>query len=367
VGEHILLGGDNMDLALAYGLQAQLEQEGHELDHWQFLSLVHNARLAKEKLLNDDSLAEFPLAIPSRGSSLFAKTIATTLQREQAVHQILDGYFPLTGAADLPERRKSVGLQEYGLDYATDPALSKHLARFLTRGLENVRSDEKLSALVGRHADVSGASLLKPTAVLFNGGVFQSELLRRRVLDLLRSWTDADHPIKELQSAGFDIAVSRGAAYYGASQLSGKGIKIRAGTSRSYYLGLESNMPAVPGFKPPVKGICIVPQGVEEGTELALDANEFGLVTGEPVEFRFFSSEVRAGDRVGTIVNQAEKSLDELAKLTITLPPAEGATQQVVPVTLNPVVTEVGTLELWMRHTQSMQQWKLEFNLRARE
>jgi hypothetical protein len=366
VGEHILLGGDNMDLALAYALQNQLEEDGHEIDQWQFLSLVHNARIAKERLLSDPDLAEFPIAVPSRGSSLFAQTVSTTLKRELAVAMILDGYFPLTGVTDLPERRKSVGLQEYGLDYATEPALSKHLARFLQRALENVRSDEKLSALI-RTADLNSASILKPTAVLFNGGVFQSEMLRRRVFAVLESWVGSDHAIKELESAGLDIAVSRGAAYYGAVQLSGKGIKIRAGTSRSYYLGIESPMPAVPGFKPPVKGICIVPQGVEEGTELTLEGKEFGLVTGEPADFRFFSSEVRAGDRVGSIIANAEKSLDELSSLSISLPPIDGATQQVVPVTLSPIVTEVGTLELWLKHTQSEQKWKLEFNLRARD
>ncbi|MGH8586000.1 MAG: Hsp70 family protein, partial [Gammaproteobacteria bacterium] len=150
-------------------------------------------------------------------------------------------------------------------------------------------------------------------------------------------------------------------------QQSGRGIKIRAGTSRSYYLGIESPMPAVPGITPPVKAVCIVPQGTEEGTALELPGREFGLVTGEPVEFRFFSSEVRAGDRVGTLVADAPGALDETAGLAITLPPIAGQPGQVLPVTLKPLVTEVGTLELWMSHTQSNEQWKLEFNLRAKD
>jgi hypothetical protein len=366
VGEHILLGGDNMDLALAYALQGKLEQEGHELDQWQFLALVHAARSAKEKLLSDASLAEVPIAVPSRGASLFAKTIATTLSREEAVALLLEGYFPMTAVTDLPAPRKSVGLQEYGLDYATEPALSKHLARFLTRSLQNVQSDEQLAALIGERVR-SGATILEPTAVLFNGGVFEADLFRRRVFDLLASWLGGEARLQELGSAGLDVAVSRGAAYYGAVQASGRGIKIRAGTSRSYYLGLESPAPAVPGYVPPVKGICIVPQGTEEGTELELPGREFGLVTGEAVEFRFFASEIRAGDRVGDTVANAVKSLDELAHLTITLPPVEGEAGQVVPVTLHPVVTEVGTLELWMQHTKSDRRWKLEFNLRPRD
>jgi hypothetical protein len=365
VGEHILLGGDNMDLALAYALQGRLEEEGHEIDPWQFLALVHAARIAKEKLLSDESLAEAPIAVPSRGSSLFAKTLATRLTRDDVSAILLEGYFPLTSANDLPAPRKSVGLQEYGLDYATEPALSRHLARFLKRSLDNVRSDEALRQSIGHGADLDGATLLRPTAILFNGGVFEAPAFRRRVLDLLASWLGA--PLKELDSAGLDIAVSRGAAYYGAVQASGKGIKIRAGTSRSYYLGLESPMPAVPGFVPPVKGICIVPQGTEEGTELELPGREFGLVTGEAVDFRFFASEIRAGDRVGDTVPNAAKALDELASLTLTLPPVEGEAGPVVPVSLHPQVTEVGTLELWMQHTKSDKRWKLEFNLRARD
>jgi hypothetical protein len=365
VGEHILLGGDNMDLALAYLLKGKIEADGHELDAWQFLALVHATRVAKEKLLSDGAVAEVPIAVPSRGSSLFAKTLATQLLREEVASILVDGYFPLTTVDDLPVQRKSVGLQEYGLDYATEPAVSRHLARFLRRALENVRSDAGLAALLGASVDLERSAILRPTAVLFNGGVFEAEPFRRRIVELLTSWLGADVPPKELKSAGLDIAVSRGASYYGAVRASGKGIKIQAGTSRSYYLGLESPMPAVPGYVPPVKAICIVPQGTTEGTDLDLPGKEFGLVTGEAVDFRFFGSEIRAGDRIGTVVPNAAKSLDELSGLTLTLPPLEGAAGQVVPVTLHPRVTEVGTLELWMQHAQSDRRWKLEFNLRA--
>ncbi|MBL8485007.1 MAG: Hsp70 family protein [Rhodocyclaceae bacterium] len=367
VGEHILLGGDNMDLALAYLLKGKIEDAGAELDDWQFLGLVQGARAAKEKLLADQSLAELTIAVASRGAKLFAKTLTTTLTREDVTQILVEGYFPLTTPDQLPAARKSVGLQEYGLAYATEAAISKHLARFLRRALENVRSDPALAATLGAAVTDGEAEILKPTAVLFNGGVFEAEPFRRRIVELLQNWLGAGSTLKELQSAGLDVAVSRGAAYYGAVQASGRGIKIRAGTSRSFYLGLESPAPAVPGYVPPVKGICIVPQGTEEGTDLELAGREFGLVTGETVDFRFFSSSVRAGDRVGTVVNNAAKALDELAGLSLTLPAAAGAEAQVVPVTLHPSVTEVGTLELWMQHTQSAQRWKLEFNLRAED
>jgi hypothetical protein len=367
VGEHILLGGDNMDLALAHLLRTRLEADGSELDAWQFLALVQAARAAKETLLGDASVAEVAVAVPSRGASLFAKTLATVLGREEAIGLLVDGYFPLTAATDLPAPRKSIGLQEYGLAYATEPAVSRHLARFLGRALQNVKSDAALAALIGARADLDASSILRPTAVLFNGGVFEAGLFRKRVVDLLASWLPQGAGLKELRSAGLDVAVSRGAAYYGAVQASGRGIRIRAGTSRSFYLGLESPMPAVPGFVPPVKGVCIVPQGVEEGSELELPGREFGLVTGESAHFRFFSSEVRAGDRVGSVVNDAARALDELPGLSVTLPPVDAAAGEVVPVTLHPQVTDVGTLELWLQHTRSPSRWKLEFNLRAQE
>ncbi len=367
VGEHILLGGDNMDLALAYALKGKMEADGQELDPWQFQALMHAARDAKEKLLRNETHDEVPIAVPSRGASLFAKARSTKLSREEVVSLLLDGYFPMTTIGDLPAQRKSVGLQEYGLDYATEPAVSKHLARFLKRSVENVKSDDKLAALIGGAGSLEQATILSPTAILFNGGVFEAEIFRRRVVDLLRSWLEPDAPLKELNSVGLDVAVSRGAAYYGAVQASGKGIKIRAGTSRSFYLGFESPKPAVPGYVPPVKGVCIVPQGTEEGTELALPAREFGLVTGETVHFRFFSSDIRAGDRVGTVVDDAVKSLHELSELILTMPTVEGNAPQVVPVTLHPLVTEVGTLELWMKHTRSERRWKLDFDLRSAE
>ena len=367
VGEHILLGGDNMDLALAYALKDQISAEGHEIDHWQFLALIHAARAAKERLLSDAAIAEIPIAVPTRGASLFAKTLSTTLSRVKAMALIIDGYFPRTAVTELPKARKSVGLQEFGLDYATEPAFSKHLARFLTRARENVRSDPALSQLLGEWAQSGDLPILRPSAVLFNGGVFHAEVLRARVLEVLGSWLEPGASLKEIKGVGRDTAVALGAAYYGAAQLTGRGIKIQAGTSRSYYIGVESPLPAVPGYSPPVKALCIVPQGSEEGTEWDLTGAEFGLVTGEPVEFRFFSSAVRAGDRIGTKVENADKTLDETSSLTVALPPVAGAAQQVVPVTLRPIVTEVGTLELWMCHRHSDRKWKLEFNLRPQK
>ena len=361
VGEHILLGGDNMDLALAYALHAKLEAAGKRLDSWQFLALVHAASKAKIVLFDDGGLAQAPIAVPSRGSSLLAKTVSTTLDRETLEQVVLDGFFSRTSVDDLPRESRGAGLQEFGLPYASDPVVSKHIARFLAQSLQNVKASEKLTTLVGASA---GTQVLMPTAVLFNGGVFKAASIRTRVLDLLASW-NGGQPVRELQGFEPDLAVARGGAIYGRLRATGKGMRIKAGAARSYYIGLETSMPAIPGYKPPLKALCVVPQGMQEGTELLIEGREFGLVTGRAAEFRFFSSSVRSGDTPGQILPDAERDLDDAGLLEVAIPALDVPVGQVVPVRVSPVVTELGILELWMRHTNSDRRWKVEFQVRT--
>ena len=362
VGEHILLGGDNMDLALAYTLQARLATEGKSIDSWQFLALVHAASKAKVALFDDRSITEAPIAVPSRGSSLLAGMLSTKLDRAALEQVVLDGFFAKTGIDDHPQEIRRVGLQEFGLPYAADPVVSKHLARFLTRSLQNARASERLTGLIGVQ---SGRDFLAPTAVLFNGGVFRAAPIRQRVLDLLASWNQGQ-PVRELEGFEPDLAVAKGAAFYGRNRAIGRGIRIKAGTARSYYVGLETSMPAVPGFKAPVKALCVVPQGMQEGSELLIEGQHFGVITGEPADFRFFSSDIRSGDKPGQILSDAERELEEVSLLEIDLPQmAEFPAGQVVPVQINSVVTELGTLELWMKHTNSDRRWKVEFQVRT--
>src|SRR3954453_881417 len=195
VGEHILLGGDNMDLALAYSVHAEIETAGKSLDAWQFLALVHAVSRAKIALFENDSLTEAPLAIPSRGSSLLARTVSASLSRALLDQVVLDGFFAITDIGDVPQESRRGGLQEFGLPYASDAVISKHIARFLSRSLQNVMASEKLIALAGPHA---GARTLMPTAVLFNGGVFKAAPIRARVLELLAYW-NGGQPVRELQ------------------------------------------------------------------------------------------------------------------------------------------------------------------------
>jgi molecular chaperone DnaK (HSP70) len=362
VGEHILLGGDNMDLALAYTLQAKLEAEGKSLDTWQFLALVHAASKAKITLFEDSALAEAPIAVPSRGSSLFAQTVSTALDRDTLEQVVLDGFFARTSIGDMPRESRKGGLQEFGLPYASDPVVSKHIAQFLRRSLQNVKASEKLAALLGTGAD---AEVLIPTAVLFNGGVFKAEPIRARVLDLLASWNGGE-PVRELQGFEPDLAVARGAAIYGRHRATGKGMRIKAGTARSYYIGLEASMPAIPGYKPPMKALCVVPQGMQEGTELLIEGRELGLTTGRAAEFRFFSSSVRSGDTPGQILPDAERDLEDAGLLEVEIPALDDVTAgQAVPVRINAAVTELGILELWMKHAKSERRWKVEFQVRT--
>jgi hypothetical protein len=362
VGDHILLGGDNMDLALAHRLRAQLADGGQAIDQWQFLSLIHSCRIAKERLLSDSSLTEMPITFQSRSASLFAKTISTRLTSAEVEETILQGFFPLTTADHMPAQRRSLGLQELGLDFAFDPALSRHLARFLKRSLSSLEQESLRSIVPDR---LTGGGFLRPTAVLFNGGVFKAPALRARVLEVLRSWAPGEE-LRELEGAEYDLAVARGAAYYAARARDGAAFRIRSGTSRTYYIGLESSELAVPGYEPPVKGLCILPQGTEEGSEFLVPGSRFGLMLGEAVEFRFFSSLEHGGDQIGSVIPDAVKELQESARLqaTLTLDDGENSQGQIIPVELLCRVSELGMLELWMKHRDSERRWKLEFNLR---
>ncbi|MFA6686118.1 MAG: Hsp70 family protein [Desulfuromonas sp.] len=360
VGDHLLLGGDNMDLALAYTLKAELEQNGKELDTAQFLALIHACRQGKETLLNDTELASYPISIAGRGASLFARSRSVQLLRAHVEQVVMDGFLPQCGIDAVPEKN-SAGLQEVGLNYTADPVISKHLAHFLVNSRRNVDSGMALGADINLHHS-HGTDFIFPTAILFNGGIFKADVVRQRVMDLIKSFNPAQ-PLRQLNNETPDLAVARGGAAYGRTVARKEGIRIKAGTARSYYLGLQSAMPAVPGLKPRLKGVCIVPQGMEEGTELLLEGREFGLMTGQAAEFRFFSSATRAGDEMGTEVDSVEE-LEESARLEVTL---EGEEQQRLPVQLLSRFTELGTLELWMKHQLSAKHWKIEFNLRGQE
>jgi hypothetical protein len=362
VGDHILLGGDNMDLALAYGVARKLNEAGTQLDPWQMRALTYACRSAKERLLSDPTLDVQPIVVPSRGSKLIGGSIRTELTQQEVRTSILEGFFPAVDAAARPTSRTRGGLTQLGLPYAQDAGVTRHLAALLGR---QVGATAELEGFAGQvDAD---ASFLHPTAVLFNGGVFKSDVLAERTLTTLNRWLAAENaaPARLLTGADLDLAVAHGAAYYGYVRR-GKGVRIRGGTARAYYVAIESSMPAVPGFEPPIQALCVAPFGMEEGTEANLATQQFGLVVGEPVQLRFFGSSVRRQDQLGTLLDfwRADE-LQELGEIQATLPAEGRQPGNVVQVTLRAIATDTGTLELTAMAVDSDEHWKVEFDVRS--
>jgi molecular chaperone DnaK (HSP70) len=349
VGNHVLVGGDNMDLALAHAAAAALSAKGVSLDPWQSVALWHSCRAAKEALLAEGGPAKHPVAVLGRGSRLIKGTVSVELARQQAVDLLADGFFPRAAQADRPARRRVSGFQEIGLPFEADTAVTRHLAAFLAANGESA----------GRPA--------RPTHVLFNGGVFKAEVFRRRVLETLADWFP-DQPPQPLEGApDLDHSVARGAAHYGLAK-QGRGVRIRGGTARSYYVGIETAALSVPGAARPLRALCVVPFGMEEGTEALVPSGEVGLVVGEPAQFRFFSSAVRKQDRPGDLLAAwGPEELVETAPLEATLPADEPAAEGYVPVRFQSRITELGTFELWCAPRGGPPRWKLEFSVREGE
>jgi hypothetical protein len=361
VGDHILLGGDNMDLALARLLQQQFEASGQRVDTWQLHGLWHQCRMAKEKLFESLETQSHPITLLGKGTKLIGGTITTELARENLDQVLIEGFFPNVASGELPARQRRVGLQELGLPYAADPAITRHLARFLS---EQVRNSPEAP---GIRRGPSG--LACPTHILFNGGVMKAAVLRERVVEVLSNWLgqegfEALGAEQILEAHDLEHAVARGAAYYGKARY-GRGVRIRSGASRTYYIGIESAMPSVPGVEAPLKALCVVPFGMEEGTEVTIPGREFGLVVGEPAEFRFLKSSVRKQDQVGSMLEDWGTEIEELSPLEVTLK-LDGRQGTVVPVRLETRVTELGTLEVWCVSRDGADRWKLELNIREK-
>ncbi|WP_435016632.1 Hsp70 family protein [Tundrisphaera sp. TA3] len=350
VGDHILLGGDNMDLALAHAVGATLPGGMDGLDAVRRAALGHSCRIAKETLFADASAKAAPVAVLGRGSKVIGGTLKAELARKTLDSVLLDGFFPPCAPTDEPARARRLGFTEIGLPYASDPAVTRHLARFLHRQAASLHT---------------GGPLARPSAILFNGGVFKAKELRARVIEVLSGWVGS--PVPDLNAADhdLDLAVAQGAAYYGLAR-QGKGIRIRGGVPRAYYVGVETPAPAVPGVAPPIKALCVVKMGTEEGTEADVPGSGFGLVVGEPAEFRFLGSTTRRDDAPGTVLDRwSPEELQELAPLETALVAEDGARAgDAVPVKLHAHVTEVGTLDLWCASLADDRRWKLEYNVR---
>ncbi|MFH1809993.1 MAG: Hsp70 family protein [Pseudomonadota bacterium] len=349
VGDHILLGGDNMDLALAYSLKAELEQQGKTIDDWQLAAMTHGCRTAKEALLQDPGREGYPVVVPSRGRKLIGGTLSTELSRARLTEILVEGFFPEVTSDARPLAPRRSGLTTLGLPYASDAAVTRHLAAFLGRQID-------------AGAGHGTGTFRHPTAVLFNGGVTKAEPLCQRIVQVLDRWLQADGAgtVRVLAGAQPDLAVARGAAYY-AGVRRGRGVRIRGGTARAYYVGIERAELAVPGIPPRFDAICVAPFGMEEGSEAELPI-ELGLVVGESAAFRFFASSTRRGDQIASQARPEGDDVEELASVEAML---EGEAGRAVPVRLHSRVTEVGTLELAAVETVSGRRHRLEFNIRV--
>jgi hypothetical protein len=313
--------------------------------------------VAKERLLEPGTTAtEEPVTILGTGSGLVGGTIRATLHREEIDRLLGDGFLPLVASTEMPVRQRRVGLQEMGLPYAADPAITKHLARFLRQPPATAEHDTLRRGPSG---------LACPTHVLFNGGVLRAGLVRERLVAALNRWLvdEGMPPVEPLAGEDLMHAVARGAAYYGLAR-TGRGVRIRGGIPRTYYVGVESALPTIPGLPAPLKALTVVPFGMEEGTDVRIGGREFGLVVGEPAEFRFLTSTVRKNDQPGDLIEDFGDELQELSPVEVALEAADSASE-VVPVSFESVVTETGVLQLWCV-ARDGRRWKLEFNVRER-
>jgi molecular chaperone DnaK (HSP70) len=358
VGDHILVGGDNMDLMLAHIINARFVQNGKSLEPWQIQALTHSTRLAKEKLLSNNSLEHISVVIPGRSSRLIGKTIKEKMTREDVQKAVIDGFFPHVPPNSIPMSRPRSGISRVGLNYAQDPAITRHLAAFLQKQ-KAALDKEKITQRVE-------ANFVAPSAVLFNGGIFKSTIIRQKLLKTINHWLTeiGTNKIKELPEADYDLAVAKGAATFGHVR-AGNAIRIKGGSVQSFYIGLESPMPAIPGFEAPIEALCIAPFGMEEGTLLELPEQEFGLMIGEPLTFRFFSSTVRREDSLGTVLpTWREEELIELQQIELTLNSKSKNPGEIVTVYLSANNNEVGTLTLKAHAKDSDESWNIDFNLR---
>lgn len=345
VGDHLLLGGDNMDLALARYVETKLPAAGR-LDAAQYGLLTQACRAAKEALLAPNGPASHPVTVVGRGRAVIGGTLHTTLTPDEIRNVLFDGFFPLVPVDASAQRGARSGLHEMGLPYVSDPAVTRHLATFLQ---QHARPGEQTTT---------------PTALLFNGGVFQPQSLRDRLVAVLHGWYDrpgAPWEALVLTNPSLDLAVAWGAAYYGWLRHTG-GKRIGGGIARSYYIAVEGSADTATTSNQTV--VCVVPQHLEEGQDVQLDKPELELALGQPVLFPLFTSTVRGDDKPGDLLQVAPDQLLQLPPLHTILRGGKRSGTKRVPVKLAARSTAIGTLELFCVAQDGDNRWRLEFNIR---
>lgn len=346
VGNHLLVGGDNMDLALAHLVAQKFADKGTKLNPWQSVSLWHSCRRAKEALLAEEGKETETISVLGRGSKLIGGTVSVEVNREEIQSFLIDGFLPLCNPDDKPVREPNVGLQEIGLPFETDSAITRHISAFLSTHGE---TDDDQSSV----------------HLLLNGGVFKAPALRTRAREAVAKLLSSDDLPSLLGGpADLDHAVARGAAFYGWTKECG-GVRIRAGAARSYYVGIETAGLAIPGMPRPLQAVCVVPFGMEEGTEVEVPGKEVGLVVGREARFRFFAAADRKEDQPGVALKEwTEEELIETSPLEVSLETEDMPEEGFIPVRFCSKLSELGVLELWCQSTRSDEEWKLELHVR---
>ena len=343
IGEHILLGGDNLDLALARLVEEKLPDK---LSIRQRYALRRACGAAKERLLSDSSLQGVPVTVLGSGRAVVGQAVSVDLTREEVMRTLAEGFLPITSSRDMPARGRMTGLRELGLPYASDPAITKHLAAFLAQ------------ATVTTNA--ANQQLVRPDAVLFNGGFFTPAIARERVLEAISGWFgegETGWRPRVLENEGVDSAVARGAAYY-ARVRRGSGLRVRAGSARTYYIGLRSQRG--------LEGICVLPAGTQEGTTLPLLNRDFSVIANRPVSFELYSSRFRH-DVPGQVAELDEAEVHRHSPLVAMLRFGKKLRDKELTVRLRASFTELGTLELWCESRDTPHRWRLQFELRGEE
>jgi hypothetical protein len=300
-------------------------------------------------MLSEEGPDTYTVSVLGRGSKLIGGTVSVEVERQRLSNLLVDGFFPHCAVEDRPARRRASGFQDIGLPFEQDTAITRHLAAFLQD-----------------HGAGQGRAV-RPTHLILNGGVFKAQVLSDRLTEVLAGWADGQAPQRLEGPQDLDEAVARGAAYYGWAKQRG-GVRIRGGTARSYYVGIETAGLAIPGAPRPLRALCVAPLGMEEGDQADVPSTEIGLVVGEPAHFRFFSSPIRKQDGVGDVLTTwTEDELAETDSLEATLEADESIEEPYVPVRFQSRVTELGMFELWCVSTTSDRKWKLEFSVREEE
>jgi len=379
VGEHLILGGDNLDLALAHHFEPKLARVG-KLEPRQFDVLVRICRQVKETLLGPKPPESFTITLPGGGSKLIGGSLQVQATRDEVRQVLLDGFLPPCWLADKPAQRRS-GFQEFGLPYAPDPAITRYLAAFLTAhrhvGIDDVGQASSPAIQTPSSSPAGGNACpmkdpARPDVVLFNGGMFDSPAMQQRLLDVLTSWFNEPgkgdwRPIV-LENDRLDLAVARGAAYYGMVRR-GEGVRITASLARTYYLGVESDPPSA---------LCVIPGSAEPGQDFELKERPLDLVISEPVEFPLFVSSIRLVDKPGEMIPIDREQMTPLPPIRTAMRTRRKSERGHVPVHLHARLTEIGTLELWCSEVEQAgtrageqagkreeRKWRLQFDVRS--